>query len=293
MTIQKKDTINGLLFISPWIVGFALFMGYPLLSALFYSMTEYNVIQTPEWVGLDNFRRLIFRDRLFLKSLYNTLYMVFIGLSVVTVVTIAVSILLDDSRVRGLSFYRVVFFLPTLVPLVILAILWIWILQPESGVVNSLLRVFGIEGPGWFASPRWAKPAFILMMLWGSGNMIIIYLAGLKDISPSLYEAASIDGATYLQKIFRITIPLLRPVILFNVITGIIRILQSFAESFIITSGGPDGATLFYGLYLYQNAFQYFRMGYASAMAWILLLVAMGFVALLFRYASEWNSGAE
>jgi multiple sugar transport system permease protein len=177
--------------------------------------------------------------------------------------------------------------LPTLVPFVILSILWIWVLQPDSGVVNTILRYFGISGPGWFSSPTWAKPAFILMGLWGAGGSIIIYLAGLQGIPESLYEAASLDGASSLQKVFRITIPLLKPVILFNVITGIIGTFQSFAESFIITNGGPDGSTMFYSLYLYQNAFQYSKMGYASAMAWILLIIALAFTLILFRLSSR------
>ena len=197
--------------------------------------------------------------------------------------------MLNNKLIKGMSFFRIVFFIPTLVPFVVLSILWIWILQPDSGVVNSILGTLGIEGPGWFASPKWSKPAFILMGIWMSGNMILIYLAGLSDIPQSLYEAASIDGANSIQKVFHITLPMLRPAILFNVITGIIGVFQSFAEAFIITNGGPDGSTTFYSLYLYQNAFQYFRSGYASAMAWILLIIALSFTIVFFQLSKRWG----
>jgi multiple sugar transport system permease protein len=163
-------------------------------------------------------------------------------------------------------------------------------LQPDSGVVNSLLSVVGIEGPGWFSSPSWAKPSFILMGTWMSGNMILIYLAGLKDIPKALYEAASIDGANTWQRVFYITLPRLKPAILFNVVTGIIGTFQSFAEAFIITNGGPDGSTTFYSLYLYQNAFSYFKMGYASAMAWILLIIVLLITFMFFQLTKRWGA---
>lgn len=279
----NKQTLIALGFISPWIIGFMCFMVIPLISSFYYSLTDYNVISEPVFVGLDNYINLLTNDHNFYKVLGNTMYMVIIGIFFVTVITFTVSLLLNDTRIKGLSFFRVVFFIPTLVPIVILAILWIWILQPEVGLVNSLLKGIGIRGPGWFASPLWAKPAFILMIVWASGNMIIIYLAGLKDIPKALYEAAELDGAGFIRQTYSITIPLMRPVILFNVVTGIIKVLQSFAESFIITNGGPDNATNFYALYLYRNAFSYFKMGYASAMAWILLIVAIIIVFLLFH----------
>jgi multiple sugar transport system permease protein len=290
MKQNARNTLSALAFIAPWIVGFGVFMAYPLFSALYFSLTTYNVISPPNFIGLDNYVQLIGNDPQFVQALVNTLYMIFIGLTITTIVTLIISVLMDDRRIHGLSFFRVVFFIPTLVPLVILAILWIWILQPDSGVVNSLLRLVGVQGPGWFSSPAWSKPAFILMMLWGAGNMIILYLAGLKDVPSSLYEAAELDGAGYVRRIIHITVPMLRPVILFNVITGIIKVLQSFAESFIITNGGPENSTLFYSLYLYRSAFQYFKMGYASAMAWILLIIALMFVLVMFRSARSWNT---
>ncbi|MBM7691657.1 multiple sugar transport system permease protein [Peribacillus deserti] len=289
MLAKRRNLLNGLLFISPWVIGFLVFTTYPLLSSLYYSLTEYNAISEPIFVGLQNYKELLFQDDLFIKGLSNTLYMVFVGLTITTVTTIFIAVLLNYKHIKGMSFFRVIFFLPTLVPLVILSILWIWILQPDSGVVNSFLGLFGIEGPGWFSSPTWAKPAFILMAIWGSGGMIIIYLAGLQGISDSLYEAARIDGANSFQQFFHITLPMLKPVILYNVITGIIGVFQAFAEAFIITQGGPDGSTTFYSLYLYQNAFQYSKMGYASAMAWILLVIALIIMFALFKLSKKWG----
>lgn len=290
MNMTRKNVLNGLLFISPWIVGFLCFTAYPLISSFYYSLTDYDIINQPVFVGLENYKTLFTGDDLFYKVLKNTLYMVFVGISVITVCTIFISILLNNKKIKGMAFFRVVFFLPTLVPFVILSILWVWVLQPDSGVVNTILGWVGIEGPGWFSSPTWAKPSFILMGLWGAGGSIIIYLAGLQGIPESLYEAASIDGANSMQKVFSVTLPMLRPVILFNVITGIIGTFQSFAETFIITQGGPNGSTMFYSLYLYQNAFQYAKMGYASAMAWVLLLIALTFTLILFKVSSRWGN---
>ncbi|MGO4185326.1 spermidine/putrescine ABC transporter permease [Paenibacillus sp. FSL A5-0031] len=290
MNMMRKDLVNGLLFISPWIVGFLFFTAYPLISSFYYSLTDYDIINPPVFVGLENYKTLFTGDDMFYTVLKNTLYMVFIGLTVITACTVFISILLNNKKVKGMAFFRVIFFLPTLVPFVILSILWVWVLQPDSGVVNTVLGWIGIDGPGWFASPSWSKPAFILMGLWGAGGSIIIYLAGLQGIPESLYEAASIDGANSMQKMFSITLPMLRPVILFNVITGIIGTFQSFAESFIITQGGPNGSTMFYSLYLYQNAFQYAKMGYASAMAWVLLVIALVFTLVLFKVSNRWGS---
>lgn len=289
MNTKKRNLRNGLLFISPWIVGFILFTAFPLISSFYYSLTDYNLIAEPNFVGLDNYKKLFFEDNLFYKVLSNTLFMIFIGLTFTTIVAIFISIMLNNKNIKGMSFFRIVFFIPTLVPFVVLSILWVWILQPDSGVVNSILGLVGIEGPGWFASPTWSKPAFVLMATWMSGNMILIYLAGLSDIPQSLYEAASIDGAGPFQKVIHITLPMLRPAILFNVITGTIGVFQSFAEAFIITNGGPDGSTTFYALYLYQNAFQYFKMGYASAMAWVLLVIALTITAFFFKLSKKWG----
>ncbi len=279
--IGSKDQRNGLLFISPWIVGFLVFTAYPIFSSLFYSLTRYNVVDPPKFIGLGNYIDLLTTDMVFRTSLLNTLYMVVVGTIVITIATLTLALILSNKRIKGLSVFRIIFFVPTLVPLVILCILWIWMLQPQTGLINTFLSYIHVKGPGWLADPYLAKPAFIMIFLWISGGAVIIYLAALQDIPQSLYEVAAIDGANFLHRTFRITIPMISPVILFNVITYVIGIFQSFAESFIITSGGPNQSTLFYSLYLYQNAFQYFKMGLASAMAWILLIIALFLIAML------------
>jgi multiple sugar transport system permease protein len=282
LNISKRDFRNAMLFISLWIIGVVVFKLYPILISFYYSLTDYSVVNPPVFVGMDNYNAL-FKDALFYKSLTNTLYMVFIGTFFTTIIAISLAIMLNNRKIKGLSFLRVVFFIPTLVPVVIVSILWIWILQPDNGIINVILAQFGITGPGWLASPVWAKPSFILMMIWGSGTSIIIYLAGLQEIPDSLYESASIDGAGFFRRTISITLPILSPVILFNVVISVIHVFQWFAEPLIMTAGGPDNATLFYSLNLYRSAFQYFKMGYASAMAWVLLIIAMAIILMLFK----------
>lgn len=279
---STKEIVAAMIFISPWVIGLIAFTLIPISSSFYYSLTDYNVLDQPEFIGLKNYTKLL-NDKVFRTALYNTLYMVVLGVPVTTLVAISVSVLLNNKNLRGTSGFSVIFFIPTLVPTVIASLLWIWMLQPDTGIINRILGYVGITGPGWIASPTWAKPAFILMMIWTCGNAIIIYLAGLQDIPMTLYESASIDGASFFRKTVSISIPLLRPVILFNVVTLIINVFQWFAEPLIITEGGPNNATNFYSLYLYQNAFQYFKMGYASAMAWILLLIALIIIGVLFK----------
>lgn len=282
MKSSTKETLRAMVFISPWVIGLIAFTLIPIVSSFYYSLTNYNVIDQPKFIGLTNYTKLL-SDKVFRKALYNTLYMIVLGVPITTFVAISVSVLLNNKNLRGSSGFSVIFFIPTLVPTVIASLLWIWMLQPDTGIINRILGYMGITGPGWIASPTWAKPAFILIMIWTCGNAIIIYLAGLQDIPTTLYESASIDGAGFFRKTISISIPLLRPVILFNVVTLIINVFQWFAEPLIITEGGPNNATNFYSLYLYQNAFQYFKMGYASAMAWILLLIALIIIGVLFK----------
>ena len=282
LNIKRRDLRNAMLFISPWVMGTLIFKFYPILASLYYSLTEYSVVNPPVFVGLRNYVAL-FHDPVFYKSLTNTLYMGVFGTVLTTVFAIIVAVLLNNRKIKGLTIFRVVFFLPTLVPVVIISILWIWLLQSDNGVINTLLSYIGIDGPGWLADPAWAKPSFILMMLWSSGGSIIIYIAGLQEIPDSLYESAAIDGAGFLRQNLNITLPLLSPVILFNVVTLVIHVFQWFAEPLIMTSGGPDNSTLFYSLNLYRYAFQYFKMGYASAMAWIMLLISIFIILMLFK----------
>lgn len=272
---------KGLAFISPWIIGFLVFTLFPICSSLYYSFCEYKVIKAPKWIGLSNYIQL-FQDQVFLKALSNSLYMIVIGIPLVTFVTILMALILNSKNLKYTSGFRVIFFIPTLVPTVISCLVWVWMLQP-SGIINTLLGYLGISGPSWLAAPFWAKPAFILMLIWSSGNTLIIYLAGLQDIPAELYESASLDGASKFRQIFSVTLPLLRPTLLYNIVTSIINVFQWFAEPYIITDGGPNNETMFYALYLYKNAFSYFKMGYASAMAWVQLIIAMVIVFILFK----------
>ncbi len=283
---ERRNLRVGLFFISPWLIGLAVFYLYPIASSLYYSFTDYNVLQPPTWTGLNNYQQ-IFNDPVFWTALGNTAFMVFVGIPIYTVVDIAVAILLN-AKVPGQALYRAIVFLPTLVPVVVLSILWEWLLNPQSGLLNMALRAINVNGPGWYASPDWAKPGFILMTLWTTGNAVVIYLAGLQDVDQTLYEAADVDGANWWHKIRNVTLPSLSPVILFNVILAIIASFQFFTQAFIITNGGPMNATMFYSLYLYQNAFSYLHMGYASGLAWILLLIALALTVLVLRSSARW-----
>jgi multiple sugar transport system permease protein len=279
--MQRREFITAMIFISPWILGLLSFTLYPICLSAWYSLTEYKVLSDPRFTGFKNYVDL-FKDNIFRTSLYNTGYIVLIGVPVTLISALLVAILLNFKKLKGLSFFRVVFFIPTLVPLIINCLLWLWLLQ-DNGLINAILRVFGIRGPLWLGSPAWSKPALILMMIWGCGGSIIIFLAGLQDIPETLYESASLDGANFAQQTWHITIPMLAPVILFNAVNLVIAAFQWFAEPFVMTQGGPNNSTMFYSLYLYNNAFRFFKMGYASAMAWILLMIALAIIFLLFR----------
>ena len=275
--MERRHLRNGLLFAAPYLVGFAALFLYPLLASIYYSLCQYNVIKPPVWVGLDNFRELFARDPLFWRSLYNTLYYTVFAVPLGLVVSIGLALLLNQ-KVRGMAAYRTVFFLPTIVPIVASAVLWLWVLNPESGLINGTLRqLFGVEGPGWIADEHWAKPSLILMSLWATGGAMVIFLAGLADVPPSLYEVAEIDGAGWWAKFWNVTLPMLTPTILFNLVMGLIGAFQYFTQVYVMTGGkgGPVDSTMFYALYLYRNSFYYLRMGYASAMAWMLFVVIL------------------
>ena len=194
--MTKKEALHGLLFVSPWIVGFLVFTLYPICSSLYYSLCEYQVIKEPVFIGLENYR-MLFQDKTFLKALSNTLYMIILGVPITTLAAVTVSIILNNKKLKHTGPFRVIFFIPTLVPTVVACLLWIWVMQPETGIINRLLGYIGITGPGWLSSMFWSKPAFILLMIWTCGNAIIIYLAGLQDIPDSLYESAALDGAGF------------------------------------------------------------------------------------------------
>lgn len=294
----KKTTWAGILFASPWVIGFLVFSLYPILCSAYYSFCDFNIFTPPKWVGLKNYAEL-FQDAKFYKSLYNTLFMVVIGTPVNIVVALLLAVLLNQ-KIRGVSVFRTIFYLPSIVPSVASSMLWLWILNPRAGILNSILKALGMKQPNWLMDPNWTKPALILMSIWGVGSMMIVFLASLQDVPRSLYEAAELDGANSLKKFFHITLPCISPVIFFQLIMSVINYFQYFTQAYLLingsstgsglngVSGGPENSMLFYSLYLYHNAFGYFKMGKASAMAWILFLIVVTVTAIIFKTQDKW-----
>jgi len=284
---QRRQVGTALAFVSPWLVGLGLFLLYPIFASLYYSFCEYSVLDRARPLGLANYAELL-RDRLFWKSLANTLFYAALSVPLGLALAFALALLLN-SGVRGLTVYRTIFFLPALVPMVALAVLWLWIFNGEYGVLNVFLSKFGIPSPGWLTDPSWSKPALVLLSMWGVGYAMVIFLAGLQDVPVHLYEAADLDGATWWHKIRHVALPMTSPVILFNGIMGIIGSLQYFAIPYIMAPNGqPARSAYFYAMYLYDNAFLYLKMGYASAMAWILFLIILVLTLLSIRLAARY-----
>jgi multiple sugar transport system permease protein len=286
--LERRKFFTGVLFSSPWVVGLSVFLIYPLLAALYYSLCDYSVLLPPVFVGFDNYVEL-FQDQLFWKSLWNTTFFAVGSVSLGVVVALTLAILLN-SKVKGLAFYRTAFFLPSLMPLVAGSILWFCMYAGQGGIINTLLAKIGITGPAWLSDPAWAKLAIIFMAVWGAGNSMVIFLAGLQDVPMSLYEASIIDGANWLQRLFNVTLPMISPVIYFNVVMGIIGGFQAFAQAMIMTSssGAPEQSTLFYVLQLYNVGFMDLRMGYASAMAWVLFIIILGLTFMATQLSKRW-----
>lgn len=288
---KSREVGAALLFLSPWLVLMIVFIAGPILFSIVISFTRYDVISPARYVGLENFREIL-ADPLFYKSLGNTAYML-LRVPLTMAISLAIALLLNRS-LRGIGFYRTVFYLPAIVPLVASAFLWLWLLQPTTGPVNGAIRWLAaalhlpIEAPHWFTDPAWSKPGLIVMSLWTSGAGMILWLAGLQSIPSQLYEAASIDGAGKWRQFVHVTLPMLSPFILFNAVIGVIGTMQVFAESFIMTAGGPIDSTLFYAYHLFKHAFQYFRMGYASALAWALFVVVLALTLVQLRLSRRW-----
>jgi multiple sugar transport system permease protein len=277
---------DGWLFASPWIIGFFLFTLGPMLASLALSFSEWDLITPIKFVGLANFQTML-KDPLVAQSLKVTIVYALASVPLHIVFGMLIALLLNTDII-GLRFYRTAFYLPSVLSGVAVALLWRWLFSPEFGLINTMLSSIGVSGPSWLGDPKWALPSLILMSVWAVGAGAIIYLAGLQGIPTELYEAAEVDGARYWQRLFRITIPLMTPVLFFQLVMGIITALQTFTQAFIMTNGGPNNATLFAILYLYQNAFMYQRMGYASAFAWVLFLLILILTVLVFRSSTSW-----
>jgi multiple sugar transport system permease protein len=280
MNAERRNFAKGLSFLSPWLVGFLVFALVPAALLFYFSLTKFDLLQTPKFIGLRNYTDLL-HDNLFWKATGNTIYYTSMALPAGLLVSLGLALLLN-TEIPGRAIWRTIIFMPSLVPVVASAMVWMWLLNPRLGLINGILDLLHIPRLPWLSDPRWAMPTLALMSLWGVGNAVVIYLAGLQDVPHELYEAAELDGASVLGRVWHVTVPMLSPVIFFNLIIALIGSLQVFEIPYIMTNGGPVHATYFYTMYLYDNAFVYLHMGYAAAMAWMMLLFVLAMTGLAF-----------
>lgn len=288
LTLKGQDALWSYFFIGPWLIGLVLITISPMLASLYYSFNKYNILTPPQWIGLANYTKL-FADPLFWQSIRVTLKFAIFALPLNLTIGYLLAVLLNQ-KIPGLNLWRTLYYLPSVISGVAVAVLWSRLFNPNLGWINYALSLIGIKGPAWLQSTTWAIPALVIMSLWSVGGTMIIYLSGLQGVPTTLYEAARVDGANKLQTFFHVTLPMTSPVIFFNLIIGLIETFQYFTVVYTTTggSGGPARSTLFYNLYLYQNAFSYFDMGYASAMAWVLFLFVLLLTLLVFRSSAVW-----
>lgn len=280
---QRKFFWIGLLFASPWIIGFLAFQVYPICSAIYYSMTDYNMFRDPSFIGLQNYAD-IFQDKYVIKSMRNTAFMVAAGLPILISFAMIMALIMN-TKAKGMPLFRTIFYLPNIVPVMASALLFLWVMNSQYGIVNNALAAIGIRGPSWLNDSHWTKPTLIIMDCWRCGSMAVIFLAAIRSVPTILYEAAEIDGASRWTRFWRITIPMISPTIQFQFIMGIISMFQYFSQAFVfnmftgsagqVTGGGPANSLLFYSINLYREAFDYLHMGYASALAVILFIIVM------------------
>jgi multiple sugar transport system permease protein len=283
--IAKREAIEGYISLFPWMLGFMAFTVIPIGVSMYASMTQWTGISPPEWIGFNNYIRMFTNDPLFWQALRVTVGFVLLSLPLKLILGLALALLLN-LKIPGMNFFRTVFYIPAVISGVAVSLMWMWLLQPDTGVVNTMLHFAGIEGPNWFWDPNWALPSVALMSIWKVGGSAIIYLAGLQNIPAHLYEAAEIDGAGHWQRFWRITLPLLTPTLFFQLIIEMIDSFKVFTEAFVITRGGPLKATYFYLLYFYEEAFRNFNLGYASALALVLTVVIL-VTTLFVNYTSK------
>jgi multiple sugar transport system permease protein len=285
----RENFKQGMLFLLPWTIGFVAFTLYPMIASMVYSFSIYHSRKPLEFVGLQNYANLL-TDDLFWKALQNTMYMVIIAVPFTLLLAFLSAVLLN-LKVKGQSIYRVIYFLPSIVPTVASTILWLWILNPQSGILNTILGFFGVQGPNWLSDPTWSKPSLIMLGIWGMGATIMIYLSGLQDVPVTLLEAAELDGAGWWQKMWYVTLPMVSPITVFALITGVIAMFQYFAQAYVFRGvqglGYPLNSTLFYSVYLYQVGFLYLKMGYASAMAWVLFIIILVCTIILLKVSDR------
>lgn len=287
MSVKKMETVAGYLFAAPAILGILIWTIGPLIASFVLSFTDWTALGKFSWIGLENFKRIFTEDIFFKKSLFVTLYFAF-GSTFFTLIAALIVALLMNLDVRGQSFFRTIYYLPVLVPAVASNILWVWLFNPDFGLLNSILSFLNLPTSMWIYDEKMAIPSLILMSVWGLGGTALIFLAGLQDVSKDLLEAVSIDGGNWWHRLRYVTIPSITPVIFFNLVMGLIGAFQVFTQAYIMTEGGPNNATLFYVLLIYRTAFQQNEFGYASALAWILFLVIAIFTLLIFRSSRFW-----
>ena len=285
---ERRENAWGWGLVAPWLFGFLVFTLGPMIASAYLSLCDWDILTPPRWVGLRNFRFMISGDPLVLHSFRVTTYYAIITVPLRLVLGLGIALLMNQ-KVRGVFVFRTIYYLPAVLSGVAVAMLWRWVFNSEFGLVNSAIwALFHVQGPAWLVDPQWALWAFIVMGLWDVGGPMLIYLAGLQGIPTDLYEAAQVDGANAWRKFCSVTIPMLSPVLFFNLVMGIIGTLQTFTTAFIITEGGPNNATMFAILYMYLNAFRWFKMGFASAIAWVLFIYILLLTALVFRSSAAW-----
>lgn len=286
LSTRRREAIACYVFMTPAILGMLLFSIGPMIASFLLSFTQYDMLTAPSWVGVQNYRALI-HDDLFLKSLRVTAVYSLVTVPLILVLSFILATMLNQ-KIRGMSFFRSLYYLPTVMSGVAVAMLWRWMFNKQYGLVNTILAKIGISGPSWFLSETWALPALIVTGLWTFGGTTLIYLAGLQGVPRELYEAAEVDGASRWRQHRHITLPMISNVTFFNLVMGVIGSLQVFAEPYVLTGGGPNNSTLLLPLYLYRNAFQYLKMGYASAIAWVSFVIVLLLTLLVFKSRSLW-----
>lgn len=290
LSMQQKEELWGYLFITPWLIGFLVFLLLPMLFSLYASFTNYDVTSKMDFIGIDNYKRMFTGDQLFWVSLKNTLYYVVLMVPLTTIGALLLALMLNQ-KIRGMRVFRTVFYLPAVLSGVGVFMLWMQMLSPNAGLINTVLGWIGIDGPNWLTDPNWTKEAIVLMKMWGVGGSMLLYLASLQSVPDHLYEAATIDGANVFQRFRHITLPMITPVIFFDLVTSTIGGFQIFQEGYVMSDngdGGPSNSLLFYNLHLWNKAFETFEMGYASAMAWVLFVIVLVLTVINLKLAKRW-----
>ena len=285
---NKQQAIFGILFMMPWFIGFIIFGLYPMIMSVYYSLCRYDVLRIPQFIGLGNYQKLMFEDPYFWTSISNTLIYTVLRVPLCIIGSLLLAVLVNNA-VRGVKLFRTIYFIPSIVTGVVLSVVWLWMFNPQFGLINSFLAYMGIPGPLWLLDPNWSKPSMVLMSVWSiGGGRMLVFLAALQGIPKHLYEAVDIDGGGWWAKFRNVTVPMLSPVIFLWSVLEIIFSLQVFVEAYIMTQGGPLNSTMFYNLYLYNKAFNDFEMGYASALAWLLLIISLIITVIQFRISKRW-----